>query len=377
LYLCCSHVITDTPNSLKNLLKHIILFPFSILYGIVTGIRNWLFDQEILPSTNFKIPIISVGNLAVGGTGKTPHTEYILSILQEDWKTAMLSRGYKRKTKGFYLADLKSDSQKLGDEPFQIYQKFPDVTVCVDEKRVHGVKKLQELIPDIQLVVLDDAFQHRYIQAGLSILLTDFSNLYSRDMLLPAGNLREWKSGSKRANIIIVTKCPEDMKPIEMRIYETELHPENNQLLFFSCFRYDELKPVFPLAEQEKWTYQRIKEINAQVLLVAGIVSPEPILEKLSNFTTNIKTLFFEDHHDFQAKDFSSINKHFEALPSEEKIILVTEKDAARLVKNPNFPEALKALTYALPIRVEILHEQETLFIQKVKNYVVENSRNS
>jgi len=361
---------------LKDLIKHILLFPFSVIYGLITGFRNWLFDQELLSSTSFNIPTISVGNLAVGGTGKTPHTEYLLSIVQSEWKTAMLSRGYKRKTKGFYLADSKSDSQKIGDEPFQIYQKFPNVTVLVDEKRVHGVKKLQELIPDIQLVVLDDAFQHRYIQAGLSILLTDFSNLYSRDMMLPSGRLREWKSGSKRADIIVITKCPEDMKPIDMRIYELELKPENNQLLFFSSFIYDELVPVFPNKERENWTFDRIKERNAGVLMVAGIVSPEPILEKLNNYTRNIHTLFFEDHHEFHPKDFISINRQFDALSSTEKLILVTEKDAARLVSNPNFPEAMKALTYALPIRIKILHDQEALFIQKIKYYVVENSRN-
>lgn len=364
-------------NCLKKQVKHIIFFPFAILYGIITGIRNWLFDQEILTSTSFTIPVISVGNLSVGGTGKTPHTEFILSILQNDWKTAMLSRGYKRKTKGFQLANQTSNSQTLGDEPFQIFQKFPNVTVSVDEKRVHGVFKLLEKIPGMQLVVLDDAFQHRYIQPGLSILLTDFGNLYTRDMLLPAGGLREWKSGSSRANIIVITKCPEDMKPIEMRVYETELKPENNQLLFFSTFKYEELKPVFPDSYHEKWTFQKIKDTNAQILLVAGIVSPEPILLHLNKFTSDVKTLFFEDHHAFQTKDFNLINKRLCGLSSINKIIVVTEKDAVRLMSNPNYPETLKSITFALPIRVHILHDQETLFIQKIKSYVVENSRNS
>ena len=376
MYLCHSLQLFKIQNLLENPLKHIILFPFALFYGIITGIRNWLFDQDILSSTSFNIPIISVGNLAVGGTGKTPHTEFILSILQDEWKTAMLSRGYKRKTKGFQLANSESDSQILGDEPYQIYQKFPNVTVSVDEKRVHGVKKLQELIPDLQLVVLDDAFQHRSIQAGLSILLTDFSNLYTRDMLLPAGNLREWKSGSKRANIIIITKCPEDMKPIDMRLYNTELKPENNQLLFFSSLVYDELKPVFPDSDHDNWTFQKIKYTNAEILLVAGIVSPKPILQRLAKFTPNVKTLFYDDHHAFQTKDFNLINKKFTAFQSNEKIIIMTEKDAVRLMTNPNYPETLKSRTYALPIRINILHDQETLFIQKIKSYVVENSRN-
>ena len=362
---------------MKKQVKHIILFPFAILYGIITGIRNWLFDQDILTSTSFTIPVISVGNLSVGGTGKTPHTEFILSVLQDEWKTAMLSRGYKRKTKGFQLADQTSDSQTLGDEPFQIFQKFPNVSVSVDEKRVHGVTKLLELIPGLQLVVLDDAFQHRYIQPGLSILLTDFGNLYTRDLLLPAGGLREWRSGSSRANIIVITKCPEDMKPIDMRVYETELKPENNQLLFFSTFIYDELKPVFPDSSHEKLTFQKIKDTNAEILLVAGIVSPEPILLHLKKYTSNVKTLFFEDHHVFQTRDFNLINKRLGGLSPVNKIIIVTEKDAVRLISNPNYPETLKSITFALPIRVHILHNQESLFIQKIKSYVVENSRNS
>jgi tetraacyldisaccharide 4'-kinase len=362
---------------LRKHAKHIALYPFSLLYGLATGLRNWLFEIELLPSTTFDIPIISVGNLAVGGTGKTPHTEFILSILQDDKKIAVLSRGYKRKTKGFLLADENSTSLTLGDEPFQIHKKFPKVSVAVDEKRVHGVNKLQSLIPDLDLVVLDDAFQHRHIQPGLSILLTDYSNIYTQDLLLPAGSLREWHSGSKRANIIVVTKCPSDISPIDMRVIETELKPENNQLLFFSSFVYDKLIPVFPEVETETVTVEQLQKQKMGVLLVAGIVSPEPIVDYLRSFTKHIETLFFGDHHAFQPKDFSVMKAQFDSIPQVEKILLVTEKDAARLVSNPDFPEEFKSKTYALPIRVEILHNQESLFIQKIKNYVVENSRNS
>lgn len=361
---------------LKKQVKNIALYPFSLLYGLVTAFRNWLFDNGLIPITSFKIPIISVGNLAVGGTGKTPHTEFILTALQNEWKTAVLSRGYKRNTKGFEFANENSNNQTIGDESYQIYKKFPNVTVAVDEKRVHGVKKLQGLVPDLQLVVLDDAFQHRYIQAGLSILLTDYDNIYSRDLMLPAGQLREWKSGSKRANIVVVTKCPANLNPIDMRLIEIELKPENNQLLFFSTFIYNELIPVFPDSEPEPWTYKQIKETHAGVLLVAGIVRPEPIVEHLKNYTKSVDTLFFDDHHAFQTKDYSSINFQFELLNSTEKIILVTEKDAARMVSDSNFPEVLKSITFAIPIRIKILQNKETLFIQKIKNYVVENSRN-
>ena len=361
---------------MKQHKKHIILYPLSLIYGLITAFRNWLFDQELLPSTEFKLPIISVGNLAVGGTGKTPHTEFILRALQDEWKTAVLSRGYKRKTKGFYLADENSDSKTLGDESFQIHQKFPKVSVAVDEKRVHGVQTLQDLIPDIQAIILDDAFQHRYIQPGLSILLTDYSNLYSKDLVMPAGELREWKSGSTRANIIVVTKCPADINPMQMRVIELELKIETNQHIYFSCFKYDEIIPVFPEFTSKVWTLSELKEAEASLLLVAGIVSPEPIVEYLRNYTHEVKSAFFDDHHAFNQKDFNAINKKFEAMENTEKIIVITEKDAARLISNPLFPEALKARTFALPIRVSILHDQETSFIQKIKSYVAKNTRN-
>jgi len=376
LYLC--HLLHFFVNKvyLKKHNKHIILYPLSLIYGLVTGFRNWLFNSDILKSTSFNIPIISVGNLSVGGTGKTPHTEFILSVIQSEWKTAMLSRGYKRKTKGFFLAVESSNNQTLGDEPYQIYKKFPAVSVAVDEKRVHGVQKLQELMPGLQAVVLDDAFQHRQIQPGLSILLTDCSNLYTHDLMLPAGELREWKGGSRRANIIVVTKCPANMNPLEMRLIETEIKPETNQQLFFSSFVYDEIVPVFPDFLSGKWTYKRLKESDSSVLLVAGIVSPESIAEHLTNYTKKVVPLFFPDHHAFQTKDFILINKMFDALTTSEKIILVTEKDAARLVSNPLFPEALKSKIFALPIHIRILQNQENMFIQKIKNYVAENSRN-
>jgi tetraacyldisaccharide 4'-kinase len=207
-----------------------------MLYGLVVAIRNWLYDSDILKSKSFNIPIISVGNLAVGGTGKTPHTEFIISFLRNSYKVALLSRGYKRTTKGFRLADETSDSRIIGDEPFQMYRKFSDLTVAVDEKRVNGVTQLLEAVPDVAVIVLDDAFPHRARQPGISILLTEDSNLYSRDHLLPGGFLRENKKGSKRADIIVVTKCPPDLYAIDMRIIESELNIRTNQhLFFFEC----------------------------------------------------------------------------------------------------------------------------------------------
>ncbi len=360
---------------MKNALN-IILYPIALLYGLVVFVRNWLFDKEIIPSKSFDIPIISIGNLSVGGTGKTPHTEFLLSIFQEQFKTAVLSRGYKRKTTGFKLADENSTSRIIGDEPYQIHLKFPEVTVAVDEKRVHGVKKLMELQPELQLVVLDDAFQHRHIRPGFSILLTDYHHLYYNDQLLPAGRLRGPKKGSRRADMIVVTKCPADIKPIDIRLIETELKPEAHQSVFFSCPVYKQIRPVFPDATVENITIEIIKERSIPVLLVTGIVSPKPIVDYLSDYAENLKTLFFPDHHTFQSSDFNQINKALDTFISPDKILLVTEKDAARLLSNPVFPESLKAITFTLPIEIKILNNQEEIFTQKIKHYVIENSRN-
>lgn len=362
---------------MKKQKKHIILYPFAVIYGLITAFRNWLYDQEILRSTRFEIPVISIGNLAVGGTGKTPHTEFLISHLQQDWNLAMLSRGYKRKTKGFILADQNSDAQSIGDEPYQIFSKYPNAHVAVDEKRVRGIKSLQSLIPDLQLILLDDAFQHRSVQPGFSILLTDYSNLYTSDWMLPAGSLREWRSGSKRANVIIVTKCPNHITPIDMRVATTLIKPETNQLLFFSTLVYDEIKPVFPETLPENWTTASIETNKAEVLFVSGIANNQPIEEHFSKLGGRFNLLSYGDHYNFQPKDFNTIQKTFDALSSEQKVLLVTEKDAARLVSNPQFPTELKTKTYCLPIRIEILQQQETLLLQKIQNYVTENSRNS
>lgn len=320
------------------------------------------------------VPVISVGNLAVGGTGKTPHTELIVGALATEWRVAVLSRGYKRKTRGFVLADETASSVTIGDEPFQIKQKFPDITVAVCEKRVVGVKKLMSAQPSPGLIVLDDAFQHRYIQAGLSVLLTDFSNLYTRDFVMPAGRLREWKSGSKRANMVVVTKCPPELTAISMRIIEKELNLQDNQMLFFSTYVYDAIRPVF--SESVKQSYRVEDLANVSVLLVAGIVSPESIVSYMSEYTEHFDSMFFPDHYAFDKQDYDAIASRLSAMKMEKKMLLVTEKDAARMKSNPEFPDNLKEITYALPVRVKILHNQEEIFIQKIRNYVVENSRN-
>jgi tetraacyldisaccharide 4'-kinase len=340
---------------------------------MVTAFRNLLYDKELLQSTRFDFPVISVGNITVGGTGKTPHVEFLIELLQAKYKVAVLSRGYKRRTKGFLLASENSNSQTIGDEPFQIYQKFKNAIVAVDEKRVNGIHQLKLVQPDINVVLLDDAFQHRAVNPGLKILLTDYSRLYIHDSILPGGLLRECKSGSKRADIVIVTKCPEEINDAEITKLTHKLNIQSHQSLYFSTIIYNAIKPVF---DTEKLS--EITDLNSfSVLLVTGIVTHTPIVEHLKQQYAKVETLSYPDHHHFTANNYSEIEQKFIHLQSDKKIILVTEKDAARIVSSPNFPESLKKGIYFLPIRIQFLQNKQKQFSQSVINYVENNTRNS
>jgi tetraacyldisaccharide 4'-kinase len=363
--------------AMKKVIRRLLFLPVSFVYGIVMCIRNSLYDFGLLPSKEKNTAVISVGNLTVGGTGKTPHTEFIVSELQSLFRVAILSRGYKRETKGFVLANQKSNALKIGDEPMQMYLKFHGVPVAVSENRSKGIDKLLDLYPTLDAIVLDDAHQHRRIRPGLSILLTDYNRLYTRDSLLPGGNLREpKKQGARRADIIIVTKCPAGMSAIDMRVIEHEVSPSMYHHVFFSSFVYDEPLPVFIRYADRLWLFKKIKQKRASVLLVTGIVSPQMILSHLRNYTDDIRHLQFRDHHEFTEKDITLIEKQFYEIPNQEKLILMTEKDAARLINNPIVPSSLKYHLYALPIRVKILNNNETALIKKITDYVEEDSRN-
>ncbi len=361
---------------MKPTWRNIILIPFSALYGSIVAVRNWMYDRGIAHSTSFSTPLISVGNLAIGGTGKTPHVEYVLQLLKPQFKTAMLSRGYKRKTRGYILADEKASSTRIGDEPYQVYLKNKDTIVAVDENRVRGVKNLLKQFPQINAIVLDDAFQHRRINAGLSLLLTDYANLYTHDSILPGGNLRESKHGFKRADIILVTKCPDDISDIGIRLLEKEFVVLPHQHLFFSTFEYGNLQPVFAYQSAEDSEAEIADEITS-VLIVSGIANPATMIEKLSGIYQNIDTLSFPDHYNFKPSDYKLIENTFKKINHPRKIIVTTEKDAARFVSDKNFPAELKQYLFALPIKVKILNQQENIFKNKILNYVTENSRNS
>ena len=354
---------------------HYWLYPISWIYGMGVRLRNKLFDWGYYRSKSFDVPVVCVGNLAVGGTGKTPHTEYLIKLLQQTGtNVAMLSRGYKRKSKGYVLATEETDVKRIGDEPYQIKAKFPAIRVAVDENRCHGIEQLMKLDhPKEDVVLLDDAYQHRYVKAGLNILLTDFHRLFSDDTLLPAGRLREPESGKNRAHIVIVTKCPEDIKPIDFNIITKRLKLYPYQQLYFSSFRYGALIPLFG----EKRRTLTSLEKDEQVLLVTGIASPAPLVEKLQVYTPHVNLCQFDDHHDFSNKDLQAIKERFERLEGKRKLIITTEKDATRLQHHPALAETLKPYLYILPIEIEFLQNQQHIFNQNIIGYVKAHSRNS
>ena len=347
------------------------LLPLSWLYGMGVGLRNFLFEVGILKSRSYKTPIISVGNITVGGTGKTPHVEYLVRLLQDKMRVAVLSRGYKRKSRGFVLAEPDTPMRQIGDEPYQMKQKFPHVMIAVDKKRTHGIELLEssEKAPDV--ILLDDAFQHRYVKPGINILLVDYHRLIIYDKLLPAGRLREPQKGKDRADIVIVTKCPKELKPMEFRVITKAMNLYPYQHLYFSTIAYDQLRPVFPEAPAR---HQLNSDMN--ILLLTGIASPRQLTEDLTPLVKSITPLTFADHHNFKRKDIQRLNEAFEAMPS-PKCIVTTEKDAVRLTAAEGLSDAVRRNLYMQPIRISFMLDQEESFNQNIIGYVRKNSRNS
>jgi tetraacyldisaccharide 4'-kinase len=332
----------------------IFLFPFSILYGWITSIRNYLFDRGILKSYSFDIPIIAVGNLSVGGTGKTPQIEYLIRLLSPNYKIATLSRGYKRKSEGFVLANQNSNAENLGDEPFQIYQKFPNIKVAVDADRKNGIENLLSLDEKPEVILLDDAFQHRKVKAGFYILLSSYDDLFSSDFILPAGNLRESRSGAKRANMIIITKCPKDLSEISQQNIKNKIALEIP--IYFSFIDYDD--KVYNEFESKKVS----EIIPVDKLLLAGIAKPELFFTYLQ--AKKEEKLVYPDHHHFTENDLKEIKKK-----ANYRLIITTEKDYVRL-KNQEF----KALFY-LPIKSSFITSSDN-FDNTILNYVGRSTKN-
>ena len=355
------------------------LYPLSFLYGMGVNLRNQLFDWNILPSESFDIPVICIGNITVGGTGKTPHTEYLIELLQKEFQVAVLSRGYKRKSKGFLLATPDTPMSAIGDEPYQMKQKFPNVHVAVDADRRNGIEQLcsPQVSPEAEVILLDDAYQHRYVKPGINILLVDYHRMLNEDALLPAGHLREPQRGKSRANIVIITKCPHNMKPMDYRILSKQMELYPYQKLFFSTLVYGELTPLGHNDKEAPTRQLSSLGKDEKVLLLTGIASPKQLLQDLEQYTPNIETITFPDHHAFTAKDMSNIKRRFEQMGEGKKLIITTEKDATRLINHPHLDETLKTSIYTLPIEIKFLQDQQETFNKNIIGYVKANSRNS
>ncbi|MBS1759905.1 MAG: tetraacyldisaccharide 4'-kinase [Bacteroidetes bacterium] len=339
----------------------ILLLPFSLIYWAGISLRNFFYNKKIFKTTTFGLPLICVGNLSVGGTGKSPMVEYLVRLLKTNYKIATLSRGYKRKTKGYALATISSTALDIGDEPMQFHLKFPDIAVAVGEKRIEAIPQLLHDHPETQCIILDDAFQHRSISAGLNILLTDYNNLFTRDFYLPTGDLRDQKKSYKRSDVIIVTKCKSDLADEEKNKIIREINPLESQHIFFTTTDYG--LPYHILTNENAALSDEY-----EVLLVTGIANPRPIKKKMEALFKAYYLIQYNDHHIFSIDDLNEIKKRFEKINAAKRIILTTEKDAVRLFKFKNELEGLPL--YIIPINHSFLFNEATLFDQLVVDFI-------
>ena len=350
--------------------KGILAAPLSWMYGLAVNIRHKLFDWGIYRSEEFDIPIVCVGNLTVGGTGKTPHTEMLVRHFSREYNVAVLSRGYKRRTRGFVLATPDMSYLKIGDEPKQIKLKFPHIPVAVCEKRAEGIRKLPKLHPEINLVILDDAFQHRHVEAWVNVLLMDYHQPVYRDKFLPLGRLRDSVKQMDRAQFVVVTKCPDSVKPIDYRVVSNELHLYPYQSLYFSHFRPGEPVPLFPDME-------RCKPVPGQhVIGLAGIANPKSFFAGLGERFDVVKTMVYPDHHSYKVRDLERLKSALAVSPK-NTLVMMTEKDAVKLTNRKKIPPSLQRKLYYIPVEVEFAEGSEGEFHRQIDQYVRTNQKYS
>ncbi len=351
-------------------LIRILLFPFSILYGCIVYLRNKLYDNHLISSTSFDVPVICVGNLSMGGTGKSPHIEYIIRLLNTNYKIATLSRGYGRSTTEFIIADKNLKVIDIGDEPMQFKNKFNNIIVAVDAKRVNGINKLLEKAPSLNVILLDDAFQHRAVTAGLSILLTDYNKLYTDDVMLPTGTLREFKSGAKRADIIIVTKCDATITAQEQDAIKRKINQLPHQRVYFSKIKYGNLVAMNGGSNS---TGNKVLDKETTILLLTGIANPQPLENYLITKVKSITPAKFPDHHNFTEKDMMSVLNLFNTIAAANKMVVTTEKDFMRLKSSPAIHILNSLPVFYLPIEITFLDTDKEMFNSQIINYVSRN----
>lgn len=351
---------------IRTWMIRILLSPFALLYGLAIAVRNILYDQSILKSSVFSVPTIGVGNLSVGGTGKTPHVEYLITMLRQYVQVSVLSRGYKRRSSGFLMVHQGMSSDDCGDEPLQYKRKYPEVHVAVSESRMLGIPALMGVAPETQVILLDDIFQHRSVLPYINILLTEYRRPFTRDFLLPVGRLREWPSGAKRADVIIVTKCPWDLSVEQKDKMVETLKPYIGQWVFFSTYQYGFPYYMYNGAQR----LQLAKPHN--VVLLTAIAHSDFLTEYVSSKVNFVRNISFEDHRDFSKYDLAQIKRVFDHLDMPYKYILTTEKDAIRLDKHRSFLIENKIPVFVLPIKVVFLFDGQYEFDRYIKNRLLE-----
>lgn len=350
---------------IQHTLVKILLAPFSLLYGFGVGLRNFFYRSGILKGVEFSVPIISVGNLSIGGAGKTPHIEYLIRLLKDYIYVATISRGYSRKTKGFLLVNPKHSADQVGDEPLQFKRKFPDILVSVAESRTFAIPKILGVQGQTQTILLDDAFQHRSIEPGLNILLTEFQHPFTRDYLLPSGRLREWRSAYRRADFIVISKCPPVLTDEDREAMIAEIKPLKRQQIYFSY--YDYKNPYFILNRGQQLLLQE----DLEVLLISAIARTDYLLSYLDRKVASVQTLEYEDHHYFTNFDLSHLKQTFHKMEAKKKVILTTEKDAMRLELHQSFIMENQLPIFALPVEVRFHGKDDERFDQDVKDYLL------
>ena len=352
------------------MLRKLWAAPLAWIYELVVRIRHKLFDLNILKSEEFDIPIVCVGDLTVGGTGKTPVTEYLIEKLSPIFKVAVLSRGYKRKTRGFVLSTVQSSFRSIGDEPKQIKLKYPEIPVAVCEKRAEGIKKLREAHPEIELIILDDAFQHRYVEAWADIVLMDYNRPIYHDTFLPLGRLRDTPQQLDRADLVLVTKCPDSITPLDMRIVRKQLNLFPYQTLYFTKMVQGRPIPLFP--EQAK----RAVSAGDPVIIMTGIANPQSLEKNLSKYHKIVGKLYFRDHHTYRMRDLEQLKRLLADAP-ENCVVVVTEKDAVKLTNRKKIPVEIQRRLYYAPIRVEFIGNREIRFLNQLEQYARRNKKYS
>lgn len=341
-----------------------LLYPLAFLYGMIVHLRNKAFDWKWLPSARFRVKTIAIGNLSMGGTGKTPHIEYLTRLLMDHYKIAILSRGYKRRTQGFRIAKPGDTSETIGDEPVQYLTKFPGILVAVAEKRKEGIEQILKSAPDTEIILLDDAFQHRWVKPGLSILLTDYHKPYYEDQVVPAGTLREFRSGANRADMIVVTKTPKVFSPITRRIMKDKLNPLPHQPVHYSFIKYGEFRAYSPMVSS------CVRPSFNTILLFAGIANPYPLEEHLRPYCEELETMYFGDHHEYTPADLLRIQETFHNIVSRKKAIVTTEKDIMRLAK-PELQSILNELpVFYKPLEIVFHEGSRAVFHKQILDYV-------